>query len=115
MFGVIVYFNAWISILITLIVGILIGLINGWVITRFNVVPFIATLGMLYVARGLALLTSNGATFPNLAGDPGLENTSFPFLGSGLILGIPAPIWLMAVTGLIAAFVATKTPFGRRV
>ncbi|MBV9231460.1 MAG: ABC transporter permease [Chloroflexi bacterium] len=115
MFGVIVYFNPWIIISITLIIGILIGLINGWVITRFNVVPFIATLGMLYVARGLALLTSNGATFPNLGGDPSLGNTGFPFLGSGQILGIPTPIWLMAVTGLIAAFVATRTPFGRRV
>jgi erythritol transport system permease protein len=115
MFGVIVYFNAWVVVGITLVIGLLIGLVNGWVITRFNVVPFIATLGMLYVARGLALLTSNGATFPNLAGDPGLGNTGFPFLGSGLILGIPAPIWLMAVTGLIAAFVATRTPFGRRV
>lgn len=115
MFGVIVYFNAWVVVLITLIAGLLIGLINGWVITRFNVVPFITTLGMLYVARGFALLISNGATFPNLSGDPSLGNTGFPFLGSGLVLGIPAPIWLMAITGIIAAFVATKTPIGRRV
>jgi erythritol transport system permease protein len=115
MFGVIVYFNVWVVILITLIIGILIGLVNGWVITRFNVVPFIATLGMLYIARGLALLTSNGATFPNLAGDPHLGNTGFPSLGSGLILGIPLPIWLMVATGIIATFIATRTPFGRRV
>ncbi len=115
MFGVIVYFNVWVVILITLIIGIVIGLVNGWVITRFNVVPFIATLGMLYVARGLALLTSNGATFPNLVGDPNLGNTGFPFLGSGLVLGIPLPIWLMAVVGIIASFVATRTPFGRRI
>ncbi len=115
MFGVVVYFNIWIVILITLIIGILIGVVNGWVITRFNVVPFIATLGMLYVARGFALLISNGATFPNLQGDPTLGNTGFPFLGSGQILGIPLPIWLMAVVGLIAAFVAIRTPFGRRV
>ncbi len=115
MFGVIVYFNIWIVILITLIIGMLIGMVNGWVITRFNVVPFIATLGMLYVARGFALLTSNGATFPDLQGDPSLGNTGFLFLGSGQILGIPLPIWLMAVAGLIAAFVAARTPFGRRV
>lgn len=115
MFGVVVYFNVWIVILIVLLAGALVGLINGWVITRFNVVPFIATLGMLYAARGLALLTSNGATFPNLSGDPALGNTGFPFLGSGLILGIPTPIWLMVVVGIIAAFVAKKTPFGRRV
>jgi erythritol transport system permease protein len=114
-FGVIVYFNVWAIVIVTLIVGVLIGLLSGWVITRFNVVPFIATLGILYVARGFAMLISNGATYPNLAGDPALENTGFPFLGSGQILGIPTPIWLMAVTGIIAAFVATRTPFGRRV
>lgn len=115
MFGVIIYFNVWIVILITLIIGVLVGLLSGWVITRFRVVPFIATLGMLYAARGFAMLTSNGATFTNLGGDPTLGNTGFPFLGSGQILGIPMPIWLMAITGLIATFVATRTPFGRRV
>ncbi len=46
-------------------VGMLVGLVNGVLITRFRVAPFIATLGMLYVARGLALLISNGTTIPD--------------------------------------------------
>ena len=45
--------------------------------TRFGVAPFIATLGMLYVARGVALLISNGETYPNLGGSPELGNTGF--------------------------------------
>jgi erythritol transport system permease protein len=115
MFGVVVYFNVWIIILLTLLAGALIGGVNGWLITRFRVAPFIATLGMMYVARGFALLRSNGATFPNLVGDPELGNTGFQLLGSGSFIGVPTPIWLMAMFGVVGLFVANKTPFGRRV
>ena len=102
-------------ILIALLVGAIMGAINGLAVTRLGVAPFIATLGMLYVARGLALLTSSGATFPNLQGSPELGNTGFVFLGSGSILGLPTPIWLMILVGAVGAFVAGKTPFGRQV
>jgi len=115
MFGVVVYFNVWIIILLTLLAGALIGGVNGWLITRFRVAPFIATLGVMYVARGFALLRSNGATFPNLVGDAELGNTGFHLLGSGSFIGIPAPIWLMVVFGVVGLLVANKTPFGRRV
>jgi erythritol transport system permease protein len=114
-FGVTVFFNVWLVILLSLAVGVLVGAINGWVITRFNVAPFIATLGMLYVARGVALLRSNGATFPNLVGKPELGNTGYPVLGSNIVLGLPIPIWLMILFGAVSAFVAYKTPFGRQV
>ena len=53
---------------------VLIGLVNGLLITRLNVAPFIATLGTLYVARGAALLLSDGATFPNLEGKSGVRH-----------------------------------------
>jgi len=115
MFGMIVYFNIWLIILITLLVGVLIGGMNGWLITRFRVAPFIATLGIMYVARGFALLRSNGATFPNLVGDAELGNTGFQHLGSGSFIGIPVPIWLMILAGVVGVFIANKTPFGRRV
>ena len=114
-FDVTIYFNVWIVILLTLAVGVIVGAVNGFVITRFNVAPFIATLGMLYVARGAALLRSDGATFPNLVGKPELGNTGYPFIGSGILLGLPVPIWLMVVFGAAAAFVAYKTPLGRQV
>jgi erythritol transport system permease protein len=115
MFGVVVYFNVWLIILITLLVGVLIGSLNGWLITRFRVAPFIATLGIMYVARGFALLRSNGATFPNLVGDAELGNTGFQHLGSGSFIGIPVPIWLMIAFGIVGVFIANKTSFGRRV
>src|SRR5699024_9181601 len=51
--GYTVYFNVPAIVLITILCGALIGLVNGLIITKFNVAPFIATLGMMYIARGL--------------------------------------------------------------
>ncbi len=115
LFGVVVYFRVWLIILFALLVGILIGLINGIVITKWRVAPFIATLGTLYAARGFALLSNNGATYPNLVGQTNLGNQGFPWIGGGALLGIPVPIWLMIVIGVVAWFVSTRTPFGRYV
>ena len=115
MFGVQVYFQVWLVVVIALVAGMLVGAINGVLVAHFRVAPFIATLGMLYVARGFALLRSGGATFPNLAGKPELHNTGLPWVGAGTVLGIPVVIWLMVLFGGGAAFVAGKTPFGRQV
>ncbi len=115
LFNIIIYFHIWMIIPIALLAGALIGALNGLVITRFNVAPFIATLGMLYVARGFALLRSNGGTFANLVGRPELGNTGFPLLGAGSLLGVNYSIWVMVAFTLIAIFLANQTPFGRQV
>ncbi|HEY9595894.1 MAG TPA: ABC transporter permease, partial [Spirochaetia bacterium] len=114
-FGVVIYLHTWFIVLLAVAAGALIGAINGLIITKLKVAPFIATLGMLYVARGFALLSNNGSTFPFLTGQPELGNTGFPFLGEGDLLGIPVPIWLLVVVALLASFVANRTPFGRHV
>jgi len=113
--GVIAYPHTWMIVLISLVLGTTMGAISGWVITRFNVAPFIATLGMLYVARGFAGLRNNGYTFPNLVGRPELGNTGFEILGAGSLLGINYSIWIMVIFAVIAYFIATRTPFGRHV
>jgi erythritol transport system permease protein len=110
---VVLYPAVWVVVLASLAVGTLVGFVNGILVTRFNVAPFIATLGMLYVARGTALLISNGATYPRLGGDPELGNTGFGFLGGGRLLGVPNGIWIMIVFAAVALFVLRKTPFGR--
>ena len=114
-FGVIIYPNAWMVIIITLLVGILMGAINGIVITRFKVAPFIATLGMLYIARGFAGLRNNGYTFSNIIGKTEFGNTGFDKLGASTFLGLDYSIWIMLVFGLVAYFVTTRLPFGRHV
>jgi erythritol transport system permease protein len=114
-FGIVVYPHTWVIILISLAVGALLGVITGLVITRFNVAPFIATLGMYYVARGLAGLRNNGYTFPNLVGRPEYGNTGFEILGAGSFLGINYSIWLMIAFALVAFIVASRLSFGRHV
>lgn len=114
-FGIVVYFSTPYVILIGLLVGLAVGALNGFLVVRMRVAPFIATLGTLYVARGAALLLSGGATYPNLVGSADLGNTGFSLLGTGTLLELPTPIWLMAALGAMAAFVASRTPFGRRV
>jgi erythritol transport system permease protein len=114
-FGVRIYFHTWLVVVIALLAGACAGALNGALVSILNVPPFIATLGSLYVARGAALLISNGATFPDLAGRPELRNTGFSAIGSGMLLDLPAPIWLMLAFAVAAAFIAGSTPFGRRV
>ena len=109
------WFSAAMVILIGIVVGALIGAVNGIVITRFRVAPFIATLGMLYVARGFAQLRSNGGTFPDLAGSSGRGNEGFGLLGTGSLLGVPVEVWIMIVVAAVAIVVTTQTPFGRQV
>lgn len=113
--GVIVYPHTWMIILISLAVGTLAGAITGYIITRFNVAPFIATLGMFYAARGIAGLRNNGYTFPNLVGRPEYGNTGFEILGAGTFLGVNYSIWLMGILTLVAYIVTTRLPFGRHV
>ena len=91
------------------------GSLSGYIITRFNVAPFIATLGTLYVARGVAGLLNNGYTFPNLIGRPEYGNTGFEILGAGNFLGINYSIWFMGIFALLAHIVTKRTPFGRHV
>ena len=114
MLGVTIYPNVFEIVLIALAVGTFVGAINGVLVTRFGVAPFIATLGVLYAARGVALLISGGATFPNLVGKAQLENTGFPLIGADTPIGPPS-IYLMLALALIAWFIARFTPLGRQI
>jgi len=111
-FGVAIYFNVFIVILITLLIGVLAGAFNGFLISQFNVPPFIATLGTLYIARGFAMLRSGGSTFSNLIGKAELGNTGFPLIGSGRIIGIPNQIWILVFITIIAVYISKKTALG---
>lgn len=113
--GIVIYPHAWAVIILGIGAGSFIGAINGFIITRLKVTPFIATLGMLYIARGVALLSNNGSTFPLLDGTAEHGNQGLPWIGTGLFLGIPLPIWLLLLACLIAMFVAHRTTFGRHV
>lgn len=110
---VVAYPAVWVVVICSLIVGTIVGYINGLLVTRFKVAPFVATLGMLYVARGAALLIADGKTYPRLQGSPELGNTGFNLIGLGNILGIPMGVWIMLAFAAAAMVLLTKTPFGR--
>lgn len=88
--------------------GVVIGILNGLVITRFRVAPFIATLGMMTIARGGALILSGGRPVSNLS-------ASFNSIGNGNLLGVPIPILILAGVFLVSHFVLQRTTFGRYV
>jgi len=114
-FGIAIFPSIWVVIPVVLVVGALIGALNGVIITKYNVAPFICTLGTMYIVRGAAMLLSGGETFPGLSGNPELGNTGFEKIGAGTLMGLPYSIWMMFVLAAIIAYVAKKLPFGRHV
>lgn len=94
------------GILLTLLLGALVGAIIGGSVVVLGVPPFIATLGMLAIALGAALLTTNGTPVFGLP-------ESFQNIAQGTIAGFPNMGWIAIVLALISAFVLNKTRFGR--
>jgi ribose transport system permease protein/inositol transport system permease protein len=95
-----------IAVFATIGAGALAGLVNGWVITRGFVPAFIVTLGMLGIARGLALVISDGRVIY------GLPDWML-FLGQGRPFGIPMPVIILIVVAIIMHIVLAYTRFGR--
>jgi putative xylitol transport system permease protein len=98
----------FVAIAAAVLAGGAFGAVNGVLVSRFKVTPFVVTLGMLSMARGLTLLLSNGRPVPGLS-DP------FRFIGQGFVFGVPVPVWIF-ITVLLAAWVTLRfTVYGRRV
>jgi ribose transport system permease protein len=96
------------AILAGIFVGTVLGWFNGFVITRFKLPPFVATLGMLSIARGLTMLWTGGFPITRL-GD------SFGYMGSGHLFGIPMPVWISAALVAVFMLIMKRTRFGRQV
>jgi len=89
-------------------VGAALGWVNGFAITRFSLPPFVATLGMLSIARGLTMLWTGG--FPLTGLGP-----RFGFLGTGFLFGVPMPVWIMTALTAVFVVVVQRTRFGRHI
>lgn len=105
-FDVLMQFTVFGSIIIGVLVGLLMGGFNGLVITQLKLPPFVATLGMFSIARGLTMLWTGGFPITGLGG-------GFAFIGTGVLLGIPMPVWICAILVTIFVLVTKKTRFGR--
>ncbi len=111
--GVILYPPVWAVVVLTVAVGAAVGALNGVLISLFKVPPFVATLGVMYVARGVALLMTNGLTYNNLRGTEALGNTGFNWLGFNRIAGIPISVIVLASIAVLAGLMLSRSAFGR--
>ena len=96
------------AILIGMVVGGVLGIANGVLVTRFKLPPFIATLGMLGIARGIVLVITDANTIQGLP-------DGFQTVANGTVLGIPNLLIIFAIITAIAWFVLNRTVFGRYV
>ena len=111
--GVILYFPVWAVVFLTVSLGALVGYLNGVLIAVFNVPAFVATLGSLYVARGVALLMTNGLTFNDLDGSLDLGNTGFNWLGFNRLAGVPIGVWALLTVAVLTGLLLSRSAFGR--
>ncbi len=100
--------SAYAAVLVALGIGFGFGLLNGVAITWGRLPPFIATLGMMSIARGCALLFTDGRPISGF--EPG-----FRAIATSRVVGIPTPVLITIAVYLIAHFVLSRTRFGRYV
>ncbi len=93
-------------VLMGILAGALCGLANGLMVTRGRIAPFVATLGMMTSARGLALLASGGRPVSNLA-------PAFTAIGSGDIAAVPVPVVIFFAVALVSHLVLRNLRWGR--
>lgn len=96
----------FVAILIGLAIGALCGLFNGIVVSKGKLAPFIVTMVMMTAARGAAQLYTKGRPVSGLM-------ESLTFLGTGSIMGMPVPVWILAVVVLVTYFILNWTKLGR--
>jgi ribose/xylose/arabinose/galactoside ABC-type transport system permease subunit len=102
--------NPLIGLVAALIVGVLCGIFNGFLIAKLNLPPLVTTLATMYLIKGVAEGITMG--IPSV-GVSISANSITTYLGTGNILGVPVSIWLFAVLAVIFHLLLSKTYFGR--
>jgi ribose transport system permease protein len=106
--------NPWLATVIGLATGAALGGVNGLLITRVKVNPFIATLGMMSIARGLTYLFASGLA-SSVASNIPMKDEGVGFLGAGYIGPVPFPIIEMFAFVLLATLFLNNTVLGRQI
>jgi ribose transport system permease protein len=94
------------GVLIGVLAGMFWGFVNGFLITRLKINPFIVTLGTLGIVRGITLIVSNGLPVHNIP-------AGFAYLGEGTLAGVPFVLWILLVCAVAVHFVLEHTNLGR--
>lgn len=98
---------AWLAILLGLVCAALVGLTNGLLVAKLNINPFITTLGMMMMIRGLLLVLANGKAVLNLP-------ESFTVIGQGRLFGIQFPIYVMLLLVILGEIFVRNMRFFRQ-
>jgi ribose transport system permease protein len=98
------------AVLIGLVIGLALGAVNGLIITKGKVAPFIATLATMTIFRGATLVYTDGKPITGLS-----DSFAFEMIGKGYFFGVPFPAIIMLVVFIILFFVLRNTVFGRQV
>lgn len=100
--------GAWIvpiGVVMTLLIGMLAGAVNGVLVTRLRITPILATLGSGQIYTGLALVLTGG---PAIVGFP----AAWDFIGNGKLLGVAIPLLIFVAVAVLVAFLIDRTSFG---
>ena len=101
----------WVSIFLSLLMGVILGTVNGYLIAYLKLSPFVVTLGMMAVARSLALVVSNNKMFYEF----GPKEEMFYEIGGGTILGVANATWLLIILTIVMGLVLKYTSYGKHV
>lgn len=102
--------NIVIASIVALLIGAGIGFLNGFVIAKGKLQPFIATLATMTILRGLTLVYTDGKPITLGSGELAI---AFGKIGGGQILGIPTPAIVMALVFIVCGYILNKTTVGR--
>ncbi|MCC3663618.1 ABC transporter permease subunit [Staphylococcus haemolyticus] len=97
-----------IALIIGVLIGFVLGAVNGLLVTKGNMAPFIATLATMTIFRGLTLVITDGNPITNLG-----DSYLFQLFGKGYFIGIPVPAVIMIIVFVILLIILQKTTFGR--
>ncbi|MDR1948375.1 MAG: ABC transporter permease [Spirochaetaceae bacterium] len=97
-----------VALLFALVFGTFTGFVNGIMVTKGRIAPFIATLGTMSIFRSLIQYFSGASNIVS-------KNTLYPMIGSGVFLGIPVPVWVFLILAFLLHILLNNSRFGRYV
>lgn len=100
--------NTAVAVAVSLTVGIACGAVNGFFVSVCGIPPFISTLGMMTLLRGVILVYTKDSPIP-------IKSDAYKFFGKGSIAGIPVPVIILIIVFLLAHYILTQTSYGRSV
>jgi len=100
--------NFWVVLILTILIAVLIGAFNTWMVCSIKLDPFIATLVTQAIFRGFAYILNDGKAVP-------VADKTFKTLGKARFLTIPLTVWILIICYIVFGFILAKTKFGRSV